>query len=98
LLVTLFGIVLIFFLDARFTFRIYVRGLANDAVSQSARAYRDALEQENCRIISERKNPDRGRITFIIRSAQFDIGKNLEASLEKKVDPSLQGSVDWEIG
>jgi len=97
-LVTLFGFVLIFFLDARFTFRIYVRGLSKDSVTQSARAYREALEHENCRIVSEKKDPDRGRITFIIRSAQVDIGKNLEASLENKVEPSLQGSVDWEIG
>lgn len=97
-LVTLFGVVLIFFLDAHFTFRIYVRGLSKDSITQSARAYREALETENCRIVSERKDPDRGRINFIIRSAQADIGKNLETSLESKIDPSLQGSVDWEIG
>ena len=97
-LVTVFGFVLIFFLDARFTFRIYVRGVPNDSVSQSARAYREAIEQENCRIVSERKDPNRGRIIFIIRSAQVDVGKNLEISLESKIDPSLRGSVDWEIG
>lgn len=97
-LVTLFGFALIFFLDARFTFKIYVRGLRNDSVTQSARAYREALEQENCRIVSERKDPNRGRVTFIIRSAQVDVGKHLEASLESRVEPSLQGSVDWEIG
>lgn len=98
ILVTLFGFALIFFLDARFTFRIYVRGVSKDTISQSARAYREALESENCRVISERKNPDRGRINFIIRSAQADVGKNLASSLESRIDPSLQGSIDWEIG
>jgi hypothetical protein len=97
-LVTLFGFILIFFLDARFTFRIYVRGLPRDSVARAAKAYREVLEHENCRVISEKKDPDRGRVTFIIRSAQVNAGKNLEASLEKKVDPSLMGSVDWEIG
>ena len=97
-MVTLFGFALIFFLDARFTFRIFVRGLPNDSITQSARAYREAIESEHCRVISEKKDPDRGRVTFIIRSAQVDVGKALEASLENKVDPSLQGSVDWEIG
>jgi hypothetical protein len=97
-LVTLFGFVLIFFLDARFTFRIFVRGLPRDSVAQSAKAYREVLEHENCRIISEKKDPDRGRITFIIRSAQADVAKSLETSLENKVDPSLLGSLDWEIG
>ena len=96
-LVTLFGFVLIFFLDARFTFRIYVRGLPHDSVTQAAKAYREVLDQENCRIIREKKDPDRGRITFIIQSAQATAGKNLEASLESKVEPSLMGSVDWEI-
>jgi hypothetical protein len=97
-LVTLFGFVLIFFLDARFTFRIYVRGLPHDSVIRAARAYRAVLEHENCRVISEKKDPDRGRITFIVRSPQVDAGKNFEASLENKVEPALIGSVDWEIG
>ena len=97
-LVTLFGFVLIFFLDARFTFRIYIRGLPNDSVTESARAYREALENVNCRIVSEKKDPDRGRVTFIIRAAQVDVGRNLESSLDNRVDPSLRGSVDWEIG
>ena len=97
-LVTLFGFILIFFLDARFTFRIFVRGVPRDSVIRAAKAYREVLENENCRIVSEKKDPDRGRITFIIRSAEVNAGKNLEASLENKVDPSLMGSVDWEIG
>jgi hypothetical protein len=97
-LVTLFGFVLIFFLDARFTFRIYVRGLPHDSVARAAKAYRAVLEQDNCRVISEKKDLDRGRVTFIIRSAQVNAGKNFEASLETRVEPSLIGSVDWEIG
>jgi hypothetical protein len=97
-LVTLFGFVLIFFLDARFTFRIYVRGLPRGSVIEAARAYRAVLEQENCRVISEKKDPDRGRVTFIVRSPQVDAGKNFEASVENRIEPSLLGSVDWEIG
>ena len=96
-LVTSFGFALIFLLDARFTFRIYVRGLPRDSVTASARAYREVLEGESCRIVSEKKDPERGRITFIIRGARVDVGKNLAFSLENRVDPSLQGSVDWEI-
>jgi len=98
ILVTLFGFVLIFLLDARFTFRIFLRGLPRDSVTQAAMACRAVLEQENCRIISEKKDPDKGRITFIIRSTEVDTGKNLVDALESKVDSSLIGSVDWEIG
>lgn len=97
-LVTVFGFLLIFFLDARFTFRIYVRGLPRDSVIQAANAYRAVLEQENCRLVSEKKDPERGRVTFIIRSPQANTGKILEASLAGRSDPALLGTVDWEIG
>jgi hypothetical protein len=97
-LVTLIGFLLIFFLDARFTFRIYIRGLPSDSVAESARAYREALENESCRIVREKKDPDRGRVTFIVRAAKIDVGRNLEASLENRIEKSLKGSVDWEVG
>jgi hypothetical protein len=97
-LVTVFGFLLIYLLDARFTFRIDVRALPLDSVAGAAAAYRQVLEQEECRIISEKKNPERGRVTFIIRSAQADTGRRLEEIFESKVDDSLKGSVDWEIG
>ena len=97
-LVTLFGFVLIFFLDARFTFRIFVRGLSHNDVTSAAAAYRSVLEQEDCRIVSEKKDPNRGRVTFIIRSANVNSGKDLVAVLENRIESSLAGSVDWEIG
>mgnify|MGYP001812441534 FL=1 len=97
-LVTVFGFVLIFFLDARFTFRIFVRGLPDAAFTEAVHAYRDVVEQDECRLISEKKDPDRGRVTFIIRSAEVDAGKQLEASFEQNVEASLRGSVNWEIG
>ena len=97
-LVTVFGFILIFFLDARFTFRIFVRGLPEKAFTQAVHAYREVLEGDNSRLISEKKDPDRCRVTFIIRSAEVDAGKTLEKTFESKVDPALQGSVNWEIG
>jgi len=97
-LVTAFGFVLIFFLDARFTFRIFVRGLPDESFTQAVVAYRKVLEQDGCRLISEKKDPDRGRVTFIIRSAEVAAGKNLEQVFETRVDPALRGSVNWEIG
>ena len=92
------GKCLIFFLDARFTFRIFVRGLPDKTFTQAVHAYREVLEQDNSRLISEKKDPDRCRVTFIIRSAEVDAGKTLEKTFESTVDPALQGSVDWEIG
>jgi hypothetical protein len=97
-LVTVFGFVLIFLLDARFTFRIFVRGLPEATFTQAVHAYRDVLERDSCRLISEKKDPDRGRVTFIIRSAEVDAGKKLEQTFDTQVDAPLRGSVNWEIG
>jgi hypothetical protein len=92
-----FGFLLIYLLDSRFTFRIDVRALSPESVIGAAAAYREVLVQEDCRIISVRKNPERGRVTFIIRSSQADICKRLEDTWESKIHESYRGSVDWEI-
>lgn len=97
-LVTLFGFLLIYLLDARFTFRIDIRALPLDSVVTAAVAYREVLEEEGCLILSEKKNPERGRVTFILRSANVDTGKRLDKIFEDKIQDSLKGSVDWEIG
>ena len=98
ILVTVFGFLLIYLLDARFTFRIDVRALNPECVVGAAAAYREVLEEEDCRIISVKKNPERGRVTFILRSAKSDICKNLEKSWDSRIHESYRGSVDWEIG
>lgn len=97
-LVTAFGFLLIFLLDARFTFRIFVRGLPEAAFTEAVHAYRDVVERDGCRLISEKKDPDRGRVTFIIRTAEVNAGRHLEETFENQVDPALRGSVNWEIG
>lgn len=96
-LVTAFGFLLIFVLDARFTFRIDIRGVAPETIRQAAAAYRSVMLEEDCRILSEKKRPDRGRITFIIRSKNAALGKQLEEKFETAVDESLRASADWEI-
>ena len=96
-LVTAFGFMLIFVLDARFTFRIDIRGVAPETIRQAAAAYRTVMLEEDCRILSEKKRPDRGRVTFIIRSKNAALGKQLEEKFETAVDESLRASADWEI-
>jgi hypothetical protein len=96
-LVTVFGFGLIYLLDSRFTFRIEIRGLSADGISESAKAYRTVLDREDCRVISERKRPSRGRVTFIIRSSRTDTCKEMLDRFEETIDPSLKGTVDWEI-
>jgi len=96
-LATAFGFVLIYVLNARITYRINVRALPSERVAEAAAAYREVLEQQGCRIMSEKTNPGKERVTFIFRSARHVTRHHLEELLEAKIDASLTGSVDWEI-
>lgn len=96
-LATAFAFVLIYILDARVTYRIDVRSLPSQRVAEAAAAYRGVLEQQGCRIMSEKKNPAKERITLIFQTAGRVSRPHLEDLLETKIDTALKGSVDWEI-
>jgi hypothetical protein len=96
-LVTVFGWVLIFILDSRITYRVVIKGLSADQVRNSAPVYRALLEKNECSILSEKKNPERGRVIFIFRgSGGMDRG-SLEETLENEVSEEARGTVDWQI-
>ena len=96
-LATAFGFVLIYVLHAHITYRIDVRALPSGRVAEAAAAYRGVLEQQGCRIMSEKKNPGKKSVTFIFRSARDLTRHHLEELVEAKIDASLTGSLDWEI-
>ena len=96
-LATVFGFVLIYILDARITYRINIRALPAESIVAAAAAYRTVLEQHGCNIMSEKKNPEKSRITFIFRSASGVTLEALEKQFDQDVDGSLRGSLDWEI-
>jgi hypothetical protein len=96
-LATVFGFVLIYVLNARITYRINVRALPPERIADAAAAYRGVLEQQGCRIMSEKKNPERERITFIFRNARDVTRRQLEDILETNIDASLKGFLDWEV-
>ncbi len=96
-LATAFGFVLIYVLHARITYRIDVRALPSGRVGEAAAAYRGVLEQQGCRIMSEKKNPGKKSVTFIFHSARDLTRHHLEELVEAKIDASLTGSLDWEI-
>jgi len=94
---TIFCFVLIFILDARVTYRIDIRALPPEKVPEAAMAYRTLLEQQGCRIVSEKKNPVKERVRFIFKTTSHVTHDGLINVLEKEIDPSLRGMVDWEI-
>ena len=96
-LATAFGFVLIYILDARVTYRIDVRGLPAERVTQAAAAYRGLLEQQGCRIRNEKKDPAKERVTFIFHGARDVTREQLENLLETRIEAPLKGSIDWEV-
>ena len=96
-LATAFDYVLTFILEARITYRIEVRGLGPERFAEAAEVYRGALTANGFRVLSEIKDPDKGRVCYIFRSAARDTRFRIEGLLEERVDPSLRGSLNWEV-
>ena len=96
-LVTLFDFILTFLLEARITYRVYVRGLPRSRFSEAAEAYRDVLAGRGYRVLSETKRPGKGRVCFIFRSSGPDTRQHIEGLFDENVDVALRGSLDWEV-
>lgn len=94
---TAFAFVLTYILEARVTYKIDVRLLPAQRVVEAAATYRSMLEEHGCRIISEKKNPDRQRVTFIFLSSNKFVRNRLEEAFDLRLDPTLKGAVDWEV-
>ncbi|HMB74469.1 MAG TPA: MgtC/SapB family protein [Gammaproteobacteria bacterium] len=96
-LATAFGFVLIFILHANVTFEANIRSLPPDQFAEAAAAYRSALEGLGCKIIREKKNPMKQRLGYIFLSSKFKSACDLESAVDAAIDPTLRGSIDWEI-
>jgi len=96
-LATVFSFVLVYVLHARVTYRIDIRAVPREFVAEAAAAYRSVLEKQGCRILSEKKNPEKERVSFIFRTSPKVTRHQLEDLFETRVDASLRGSLDWEI-
>jgi hypothetical protein len=94
---TAFGFVLIYILDAQTTYRIDIRTLTQERIADASAAYREVLEKHGCRILSEKKNPLKERVTFIFRSNRRVERQRLEGLLDTEIDPTLRGAVDWQL-
>lgn len=96
-LATAFGFALIYALDAQMTYRIDVQALPIMNFPAAVSAYRGVLEESDCRILSEKKNPAKQRVSFIFRTNRHTPRKTVEERLETHIDETLRGTVDWEI-
>jgi hypothetical protein len=93
---TVFGYGLIYVLNARLTYRVNIRAVSSGHIAASAAAYREVFEAADCNILHERKNPDKQRITFILRSGRKLTAEMFEEGIQN-IDEPLRGYLDWEI-
>jgi hypothetical protein len=93
---TAFTYVLIFLFDARPASRVRVEALPEGQLVAGAAAYREILEAQGCRIISERKSFTKSRVDFVIRPPRATNRDRLHAALcEVHID--VRGEIGWEV-
>jgi hypothetical protein len=96
-LATAFVFVLMYVLHSRPAYRIEIQGLPQERLNEAAAAYRDQIVKQGCKVLSEKKNPAKERVIFIVRGARGVTHERLEEVFAANIDPALRGSVDWEI-
>lgn len=95
-LATLFAFLLVYVIETRVTYRVDIQGLDIERFGESVSAYRALLEQNGCHVLSERKNPNKGRISLLVSGPHGVRREKLEELVESGIEGRLKGSVDWE--
>ena len=96
-LATAFAYLLMFFLEARITYQLDIRGLPEHQFGLAVGAYRTVLEDHGCHVLGEQKRPHSGRVRFIFRSSRDDRKAQIEKLVQADIDPGLRGSLDWYV-
>lgn len=95
-LATVFAFVLIYIIESRVTYRVDINGLSKENFAASVSAYRVLLEQHGCRVLAEKKNPMKHRVTLLIAGPGNLTRAELAGRVDAGIDAALKGSVDWE--
>lgn len=93
-----FGFMLFYIMDSRVSYRMDINAINPDVYVDATAAYRDLLKKFECQVLSEKKNPAKGRLTYVFRCKRAVECNHLEKMLEDGIDPALRGIVNWEIG
>lgn len=96
-LTTVFAFILIYFIDARVTFRVEIRGLPEDKFVEAADAYHRVIESCRCHVVNEKKNPAKQRVVLLFQ-CPHELGRHeIEEAFDTRIEPAFRGTVDWEI-
>jgi hypothetical protein len=92
-----FGWVLTYFVDSRVTYRLQINGIDPERFNETATAYRMVLGNLHCRMLREKKNPGKNRVTYVFRCPQDIDFHHLEEMFTSRIDPELRATADWEV-
>jgi hypothetical protein len=95
-LATAFAFALVYVIERRVTYRVDINALDREIVAESAAAYRALLEKHGCRILSERKNLHKRRVTMLVSGPHGIRRDQLAGLVDSGIDGRLRGAVDWQ--
>ena len=91
------GWTLIYFLERHVTYRLLVKGLDKENLSEAAHAYQTELADADCHVVGEKKNFVKGQVSFVFHAPGWVTREALEEVLEANIPEELRGALDWEI-
>ena len=94
---TAFGFALVYILDAPVMYRLDIRALPPEHITEAIMAYRILIEQQGCQILREKENCGKSRVTFVLKCPRRSSRSRLEKLFKSRVDKSLAGSVIWRV-
>jgi hypothetical protein len=94
---TAFAWILIFVFDGSPVCQLEVHEIPKGQVKAAAEAYRTALIELGCKIISEDKSFTKGRIDYVIRTPRDKNHAALHTALHERIPTEVRGEMDWEV-
>lgn len=96
-LAALYAWAVIFIFDGRPVFSLEVHEIPKGRVKDAAAAYRGALDEFGCKVISENKSFSKERLDFVFRIPRASSQAAVSAALCERVPAELRGEMDWEV-
>jgi len=94
---TAFAWVLVYVFDGAPVCELEVHEIPKGQVKPASEAYRAALAQLGCKVISEDKSFAKGRIEYVFRAPRTSTQEGLHKALCERVPADVRGEMNWEV-
>ena len=87
--------ILLYFLERRTLYQIEIKKISPELFDESVIAYRHAFKQHQCKIVIEKKNEAKSKITYIFSSPAKLGREGIEKFLARQIPEANRGSIEW---